>query len=218
MDRRVVVLVATVGFDEKFVLRAIMKRADTLSRVYLVTATPVEERVAKAVKLIEDFVDRVLKWPGRGVRLDVIEVDLRDFFGAVAELRRKCFEEGKATDIYVVSLSGGMRALVLAVLAALVISGRTGEVEVELENFSGVVRFGPELFRGVSLGDYDRRVVRSLSQRDKATYRELLADTGLPRATLFRTLKNLRLRGLIRAEVVGRISYYSLTDVGRAYA
>ena len=218
MGRRVVVLVATVGFDEKFVLRAIMRRADTLSRVYLVTATPVEERAARAVKLVEDFVNRVLKGPGREVRLDVIEVDLRDFFGVVAELRRKCFEEGKTADTYVVSLSGGMRALVLAVLAAFVISGRAGEVEVELENFSGVVRFSPELFRGVSLGDYDRRVVKSLAQRGKATYRELLADTGLPRATLFRTLKNLRLRGLIRAEVVGRTSYYSLTDIGRAYA
>jgi CRISPR-associated protein Csa3 len=214
----VVVLVATVGFDEKFVLRAVMRYADSLKRVYLVTATPVDERVARAVKLVEEFVNRVLKEPWREVKLELVEVDVRDFFKAVAELRRRCFEYGEATDTYVVNLSGGMRALVLALLAAFVISGRSGEVEVELENFSGVVRFGAELFRWPGLGDYDRRIIRSLAQRGRATYRELLADTGLPRATLFRTLKSLRLRGLVKAEVVGRTSYYSLTEVGRAYA
>jgi CRISPR-associated protein Csa3 len=213
-----IILVATVGFDEKFVIRAVMRHVDSLKKVYLITAAPVEERVKKAVRLIEEFISKILKEPGKEVGLEVIEADLRDFFGVVAELRKKCFEEDEVTNTYIINLSGGMRALVLAVLTAFVISGKTGEIEVELENFRGVIRFSPELLRGVGLGDYDRKVLRSLAQRGKATYRELLTDTNLPRATLFRILKNLKLRGFIKAEITGRTSYYSLTDVGRAYA
>ncbi len=211
-------LVATVGFDEKFVIRAIMRHVDSLEKVYLITATPVEERVRKAVRLIEEFINKILKEPDKEIKLEVVETDLRDFFGAIAELRKKCFEEDEVANTYVINLSGGMRALILAVLTAFVISGKTGKIEVELENFKGVISFGPELLREVGLGDYDKKILRSLAKRGKATYKEILKDTGLPRATLFRILKSLRLRGFINTEIIGRTSYYSLTDVGRAYA
>ncbi len=210
-----VILVATVGFDEKFIIRAILRNLKELEKIYLVTARPIEEKVEKAINQVKQFVNVALQAPGFKVDVDVVDIEVKDFPSAISKVKKECFSELRD---YVVSLGGGMRAVVLATLAAFLISGARGEVEVELENFQGVVRFKPELFKVISLGDYDRSIIESLARRDRATYKELLEDTGLSRATLFRALKSLKLKGLVEVRKENKASYYMLTDIGRAYA
>jgi CRISPR-associated protein Csa3 len=206
--------VATIGFDEKFVIRAILRNLKELEKIYLVTARPIEEKVAKAIDQVKQFVNVALLAPGFKVIVEVVDVEIEDFPGAVSQIRKKCFSE---PDNYVVSLGGGMRAVVLATLAAFLVSGARGEIEVELENFRGVIKFKPELFKITSLGDYEKSVISSLTKHGRATYKELLEDTGLSRATLFRVLKSLKLKGLIEVHRENKTSYYTLTDVGRIY-
>ncbi len=218
------ILVATVGFDEKFIIRTIIRHSRDLSKIYLVTAEPIDSRAEKALLTIKQFVETILRSYEkedlnneikRDLEVYVYRVNISDFYNSVALIRENCFSSSEAE--YVVNLSGGMRALILATLAAFLISNVKGVVEVELENFTDVITIDPRLFKIVFLDEYKRKIIKSIHNRKETTYKDILKDTGIPRATLFRNLKELREQGLITFNRVGRESYYRLTDLGKAF-
>lgn len=210
-----VILVATVGFDEKFIIRSIMRHSDHLEKIILVVAEPIDTRVEKALLSVQQFVNTVVKSVERNIELMIYRIDPRDFYRSISLIREQCFKEVGTK--YVVNLSGGMRVLILATLAAAISSNIDLIIEVELENFLSVINIDPRVYRFAILDDYKKRIIRSLYKLGEATYKDLMKDTQIPRATLFRNLKELRQMGLITVTRFGRDSLYRLTDLGKAF-
>lgn len=208
-------LVATIGFDEKFAIRSIVKHISEIERFIAVTSVPLDSRVSKALGLVEQFLNTYISDAEKKIEVHKVEIDVKNPYDAISVLRREIFE--KFSGPYIVNLSGGMRALVVEVLAALVISGVRGIIEIELENFLGTIEIDPKLFYIGKLSENKAKIIKEIAKRKKVTYKDIARELGLPRATVFRELKLLRILGLIKVEKEERNSFYYLTDLGKAY-
>ena len=134
-------LILTLGFDEKFCYRAILRHGiKEGDKIILITAGLVD-KVRKAYEWIKAFVER-----SYDVEVRLIQVDVKNFTKAIKEVA-KLLEDFKEYDL-VVNLSGGMRALAIIVLLALTVrSMRNVKVEIELEDFSGLIEIPQQLLR-----------------------------------------------------------------------
>jgi len=134
-------LILTLGFDEKFCYRAILRHGiKEGDKIILITAGLVD-KVRKAYEWIRAFVER-----SYDVEVRLIQVDVKNFTKAIKEVV-KLLEDFKEYNL-VVNLSGGMRALAIIVLLALTIrSMRNVKVEIELEDFSGLIEIPQQLLR-----------------------------------------------------------------------
>jgi len=206
------VLVATVGFDEKFTIRALMRYQEEIEEFIGILSKPVEQRAAQAVDNIRGFIERYIRDRGRGIAYSFEEVDPSDPYTAISRLRRLFRPEKE----YILNLSGGMRALVIEVLIAFTISRARGSIEIELENFTGKVAIDPRVLTAGPLSIDEERIVNTIKKLGKATYRDITRETGIPRATVFKHLSALKNRGIIAYQREGRTTYYTLTDIGRA--
>uniref|UniRef100_A0A7J3TJ28 CRISPR locus-related DNA-binding protein n=1 Tax=Geoglobus ahangari TaxID=113653 RepID=A0A7J3TJ28_9EURY len=133
-------LIITFGFDEKFCYRAIMRnRIKDGDRIILLTAGVVE-KVKRAYELVRNFISTTYK----NVEVELVELNPRDFVFGVEKVATLI----KNLENYeiVVNLSGGMRILSLMVYAALTLIDKDAKVEIELEDFSGVVELPKEIF------------------------------------------------------------------------
>jgi CRISPR-associated protein Csa3 len=126
-------LIITLGFDERFCYRAILRHGIREGdKIVLITAGLVD-KVKKAYEWIKSFVER-----SYDVEVRLIEINVRDFTNAIKNVIDilKEFEDYRL----VINLSGGMRALAVIVIFALMIKPmRNVILEIELEDLSGVV-------------------------------------------------------------------------------
>lgn len=208
-------LVATIGFDEKFAVRAIVRHLANIERFVAITSIPIDSRTSKAIGLVKQFLSTYLESTDKKLEVHTVEVDVRYPYDTISTLRREVFE--KFVGPYVLNLSGGMRALVILTLASFVLSGAHGVIEIELENLLDVVQIDPRVFILGKLSESKTSIIREIAKRGKATYKEISRELGIPRATLFRELKLLKTLGLVGVERDGKNSFYYLTELGKAY-
>lgn len=155
-------LILTLGFDEKFCYRAILRHGiGEGDRIVLITARA-EERVRKAFDWIRRFVE------SSNASVELVEINVTDFHGS---LRRILSILAKLNNYrLIVNLSGGMRILLLIMYIALTIAGKDAEVEIELEDFSAVVRI-PQAFVNIcsviqSVTDEKMQILKAVGDRD----------------------------------------------------
>ncbi|WP_193322794.1 CRISPR-associated CARF protein Csa3 [Pyrobaculum calidifontis] len=195
-------LVFTLGFEEKFAIRAFTRRGlDVGDRILLVAARPAADRVVRAYNTLREFVQR---YYGGGVEIELVEVNVRDFPGAVCEIRRRVLE--KAGGDVVVNLSGGPRALVLATYAAVQLLpddvAKRVRVEVEFEDGTYLVEvplcavYAQKLAE--RLGEEKLAVLEKLAQRGVATAEELAREVNLDSSTVRRHIRRLEELGLVQ--------------------
>jgi len=134
-------LILTLGFDEKFCYRAILRHGiKEGDKIILLTAGLVD-RVKKAYEWIKTFVER-----SYDVEVRLVQIDVKDFIKAIRDVMNT-LDEFKDYNL-IVNLSGGMRALAITVLLALMIkSMRNVRLEIELEDFSGLIEIPQNLLR-----------------------------------------------------------------------
>ncbi len=185
----------TLGFDERFCCRAILKHGvEEDDKIILLTAGLVE-RVKKAYEWIKTFVER-----SYDVNVELIEVDVRDFAKGVKTVIT-LLEELKDYDL-IVNLSGGMRALAIIVLIALLIKPmRNLKVEIELEDFSGVVEIPKAIFKlnKLELSDEKREILKMIvnGYQDVRSIAEVIHKDD---STVRRHISSLKNLGLIKIE------------------
>lgn len=177
----------TLGFDERFCYRAILRHGVSEGdRIVLFTG-----RVVERVRRAYDWIRTFLKASYPNVETMLIELDVYDIEGSL----RKVLEVLRELNSYrlVVNLSGGMRVLSIIVLFALVLSGIGDlELEIELEDFSGVVeipntllllpsikplitREKLDILRLIAEGKEDVRSIAESIGKDESTVRRHLA-------------------------------------------
>ncbi len=156
------VLILTLGFDEKFCYRAILRHGISEGdRIILITAGLVD-KVKKAYEWIKSFVER-----SYNVEVRLIEVNVRDFLKAIRTVTN-LLEEFRNYDL-IINLSGGMRALLMVTLFALLLKPmKNVRLEIELEDFSGLIEIPqallllPEIRSNIS--DERMEILRLIAQ------------------------------------------------------
>ncbi len=187
-----VALIVTLGFDEKFCYRAVLRHGiSDGDAIYLITAGN-DERVMKAYEAIRSFVSTSF----RNISVELIKVPT-DFVQGVKLLVDRF---RRIDSPMIVNLSGGMRILALMTFAALAISGREAEVEVELEDFSGVVSIPRQLIAmlaAAKIGEEKRELLRTLVGREMEA-REIAERLGKDVTTVRRHVRALSELGLVK--------------------
>jgi CRISPR locus-related DNA-binding protein len=205
-------LVTTIGFDERFVVRALIRYLENIDHFIGILSTPIEQRALQAISNIKNFIDKYVVDSGKRLAYEFIEIDITDPYEAIARLKRIFTSNNE----YIINLSGGMRALTIVTFIAFLISRARGEIEIELENLQGRISIDPRIITAGPLSSDEEKIVNTIKKLGRATYRDIMKGTGIPRATLFKHLSSLRSRGVIDQQREGRNTYYMLTNIGRS--
>ncbi|QIW23753.1 CRISPR locus-related DNA-binding protein [Sulfolobus sp. S-194] len=185
------ILVVTLGFDEKFQIRALMRRFTDLEKVIIVGSFD-DERAKKALESFES----VLK--SAQVNYELVEVDPHDFYDTIITITRKIINNNKGRR-FVLNISGGMRILIIEVLFAFIFSGLEAEVEIESEDFNTVVSFRLSDMYPVHLTQDHLRILMSIKD-GYTSVNSIHLRINLSLSTTWRRLKELREMGLIDDE------------------
>lgn len=181
------VLIATLGFEEKFCYRAVLRHGiKEGDRIILITAGIVE-KVEKAYEWIKKLIQSSY---GSSVSVDLVQIDVNNTVDSLREILR-LIDSLKDFRI-VVNLSGGMRILIIYVLLACLMRARRDlTVEVEAEDLSTIVSLDWRLLKLIKEGIKEEhlevlrhissglRDVRSLAKRlkkDESTVRRYISD------------------------------------------
>ncbi len=204
MANILMIFVITLGFDEKFALRAIVRRGLRVDdEVLVILPKPVDERAERTFMHFNEILSRMF----HNLRISHFEVDARSFLDSLVELVN-VFKERRGGK-FVFCLSGGFRALILEVLLAASFLGLDGDVEVEFEDSSSVVSFPLKWCRPIVLDDVEKKILAGV--RDGFdTVSGLVKATGLSKVTVWRKVKFLESMGFLERR--GRV--YVLTGLG----
>lgn len=222
VDNMKKLLILTIGFDEKFPLRAVMRRGVSPGDVVLlVTASPIEERVKKAINMFRRMMLNVAK----DVDIQILELPVENPVESIRLIRRKV-DEVKADKVEL-NLSGGMRILLLEVLLALSPLRLDIPVEMELENGRAIVEIDLKWFRATAPNYEEMEIMKAVKERQPATLDMLVKYFTIkenetkymkyPRSTLHRKLSKLVNAGFLEVERRGRKVYYKLSRLGATY-
>lgn len=215
MDNMSKLLILTIGFDEKFPLRAVMRRGISKGDVILlITATPIEERVKKAINMFKRMVLNIAE----DVKISVLEVPVENLVKSVRLIRKEVERIGVRR--IEVNLSGGMRILIIATLLAL--SPFTNSldipIEMELEDGRAITEVKLKWFKVPTPGYEDVKIMKAVETLGITTLDTLIKHlTAYPRSTLHRKLVKLVEMGFLIAERRGKRVYYKLSELGMMY-
>ncbi len=119
----------TLGFEEKFAVRALVRRGLGIGDCVIALTGPIIDKVRKAIEYLGNF----LKY-FEGIEFNVIEVsEVYDFVDAVYKIKSIITKTLTKYERVYVNLSGGMRALVIEVLTATCLLPRELKLRVSIE-------------------------------------------------------------------------------------
>ena len=210
-------VVASVGFDERFIVRLIVSsKLGVLSEDVLLLVMPLGDdvRSLNVVRAVEKFIGSY----GLKVKLHVLRVDVADFWGSAGKVRGKVEEIfGKhVPEKLIVLLSGGMRALILETLTGCVATGLKGEIIVYREDLKGYVNFPLETFK-IEKPPLEELNVLAMVRDGLVNLRSIASALGVSKTSAFRIIKRLEEKGLVRVEYRGRASKIVLTDKAKLW-
>ena len=196
----------TLGFDEKFALRAVARRGlRTGDEVLVILSRPVDERAERAYHHFSEILYRMFQ----NLKITRCDIDSRNFMDSLIELIR-IFNQRK-NEKFILSLSGGFRALIIEVLLAANMIDLEGEVEIEFEDSSSTISFPLKWNRPIILDDVEKKILVE-TKNGVATISMLAKKTGLSKATVWRKVKSLEVKGFLERK--GKI--YTITGLSLA--
>ena len=201
------VLFTTLGFDEKFQVRAVMRWGRELEEVVIMGSFE-EERAKKAL----DSLTNLLKTTN--IKYEVLEVNPHDILDAVIKIGNK-IEEFKGKKM-VFNLSGGMRILMLASLLAILIKDVDATIEVETEDMKYLATVEVRDFKPVKLTEDHLKVLKAISEGFNSV-NSIRNHLDMPLSTVWRRVRDLKEMGLVdenlkltfKGELVVRSSSFS---------
>jgi len=185
------VLLVSLGFDEKFQIRSVMRNYKEIDKVVIIGRLD-NEKSKKALDSLSEFLRTT------GVDFEFVEVDPHDFNDTVAKLI-SIISKYKSKG-FIVNLSGGMRILIIEILVAFTLSGINAKVEVETEDFLSVITFETDYLRPLSLSPDHINILNAI-RKGYNTITAIHKYVGLPLSTTWRRVKDLQREGLITEDL-----------------
>jgi CRISPR-associated protein Csa3 len=203
------ILVMTLGFDEKFALRAIFRRGLRVDdKVIFVVPEDEDPRAEKAFSTLRQVVFKSIP----EVSVERFKIPVREFPKAVSLIRKLALNLLRSGEKVVLNLSGGQRIVILEVLAGFLSCGAIDvEVEVESEDSSTLAVFPLMMMANIELDHEDIRILGVLAQSPRK-FSEVYLTVGLSKSSAWRRLK--KLIDLRLVEKAG--DRYRLTDLGQS--
>ncbi|MEM1848705.1 MAG: CRISPR-associated CARF protein Csa3 [Thermofilaceae archaeon] len=203
--------VFTLGFHEDFILQRLSRKAaQPGERVLVLTASPVVGGVRSAFNSLVEQCGRL----GLGAP-ELVALDLTDEAWALAELinRLRGLEEPIVAD-----LSGGMRALCVLALLALLLSGRRFELYVVAEGGeAGELHLPAGVARALSSLSREKvEILREIARSPGVSVEVLARRLGRSLKTVRNHLSELKSMGLVSSR--GRGAPLELTRWGLVLA
>ena len=204
-------IIATLGFDEKFLVRCVLRVNSTAraSKLVLYVARPLDDYSRQRVERAWRELNRIL---GEYVGVSIIrrDVDPTDFWGIV-ELARRDIVEALREGMVVVCAGSGMRAVVVAlVTAALTLPHDLDysmiEIQADLESGGVYVSYTvAEALETRSLEAREYVILETIKRLREASVKDIHKETGIPKSTVSRLAKKLERLGYL--EKVGHGIY-----------
>ncbi|MBP1357763.1 MAG: CRISPR locus-related DNA-binding protein [Sulfolobus sp.] len=181
-------LITTLGFDEKFQVRSVMRHGNELEKVVIVKPKDDNEKARKALENFQELLNRL------GIPNEVLEIDVNDFTNAVVSIAKKVFKM-KDKKI-VVNISGGMRALIVELISTFLITGIMAEFELETEDFKSLITFSSLDIKYGNLGTDELNILLAV-KRGFNTVNKVKNYLNIPLTTAWRRIKKLESEGCI---------------------
>ncbi|NPA97430.1 MAG: CRISPR locus-related DNA-binding protein [Crenarchaeota archaeon] len=205
-------IVATLGFDERHIVRSILRIGfGGVKRVILLVPTGgIDERTQRAF----DEVKKLASMAGVN-DVSLMEVPIESFNDAVADIRRVVYDCVQKYGRAVVSLGGGMRALVVETLIAVFTlppnEKKKVDIVVDLETGKDGIKFPAWIPLELRLSDVESRVLEYVVEKGSANLGDVATELGVARSTAWKALERLVDAGLLSK----REYTYEPTEVGR---
>ena len=187
-------LIATLGFEEKFCYRAVLRHGIKDGDVIILFTAELVEKVERAFDWIKKLIQSSY---GESVKVDLIQLDPMD---PVKSIKRVLNVLDDLSDFrIIVNLSGGMRSIVVYVLLACMMRIKEGmRIEIEAEDLSGVTELDPKMLILIKEGAKEEwlHILRHIAEGKRDV--KLLAEAmGKDESTVRRQLFTLKKYGLI---------------------
>ncbi|AAK41677.1 CRISPR locus-related DNA-binding protein [Saccharolobus solfataricus] len=178
------ILILTLGFDEKFQYRALMRQGKNVDKVIIIGGFE-EEKAKKALESLVNFLRTV------NVPFEIVEVDPRDFENVIENVGKVIVNN--AGKDFMVNLSGGMRLMILAVFSAFLLTGIDATIEIETEDLTKVYYFRVSDVTSPSLFLTKAHLTILKAIKDGYSSANMISKTtGIPLTTTWRRLNELR--------------------------
>ncbi|QGA53927.1 CRISPR locus-related DNA-binding protein [Sulfolobus sp. E5-1-F] len=183
------ILIFTLGFDEKFQYRALMRHGKNVEKVIIVGSFR-EEKAKKALESLTNFIKTV------EVPYEVVDVDPIDFENIVTKVGKVILQN--AGKEFVANLSGGMRLIVLGVFSAFLLTGIDAVIEIETEDFTKVYQFkmSDVTFTSLSLTKDHLAILKAIKD-GYSSANSISKTTEISLTTTWRRLNELKKEKLI---------------------
>lgn len=205
----------TLGFDTRFQMRTLTRvKVGEGDKILVIRVDEQHERADAAERDLVRFAKEIL-----GTGAHVLRVNVHDPREAIPAIASKLSElSGSAPPAkVVVDLSGGMRALILETLAAVLNLFPPDAVDIVVwtEDLKEMVSLTPRSFSVPRLDDLSARILDELSDGVPRSLKELTSAVGRPRTTVYHRLRGLLSDGLVReVRRLGTALHYAVTDAG----
>ncbi len=198
------IIVITLGFDEKFALRAVSRRGlKPEDEVIILIPKPTDERVERAFRNFDEILKKAFQNP----KVSKVYVEVRDFNKALREII-KAFIERKESH-FLINLSGGLRILILETFISSLLLNLDAEIEIEIEDFSGLISFPLKISYPLVLDKKDIKILNVL-KINPSDLSKIAKETKISKTTAWRRIKKLQEKNLIKRDR----EKYSLTEFG----
>lgn len=191
-------LVATIGFDVDHIVYAFRIR-DYVEITLLIPENP-DVRTENAIEALR----RILS----GRKIEVLRVPYMNFVNAVHAIQQRLRTLLKEYREVVLSLSGGLRLLVIEAFIAYLTLSKTERERVRVivvtENTRDIVYIDiDELGRDVELSASESRVLEFIRSRGEVTATTIVNELKLSKTTVYKVLKKLIDLGLVERATRG---------------
>ncbi|MEM1742877.1 MAG: CRISPR-associated CARF protein Csa3 [Nitrososphaerota archaeon] len=201
------ILIITLGFAEKFALRAIFRHGlKANDKILILMPEKSDPRAEKAFSIIQQIVGN--SFPE--VSIEKIYIPSQDFPKAVSVLRKLALNVLREGEKVILNISGGQRIVILELLTGfLSVDARNVEVEIESEDSSTMAIFPLEMMRKMDLDQEDIKILEILAQSPK-NFNQICLILNLSKSSVWRRLRKLMELGLIEKKE----KTYQLTELG----
>ncbi len=218
------IFVLTIGFDEKFATRFMLRNSIEKDDLMLIVAPHDWEQVDKAKVAIENVISLAGAWI-KSENIKIYPVNLEGLekrytvMKKVREIASDLYNYSLKRDdkVFKACLSGGLRALILLMFMALGFVARKAEVEVsvevDFENLAGRMEI-PLSTMMTNISDKEGTALKTLSVHGPCRVEELASMLRTSKSTVYRILRRLLDKGLIERVEGGK---YFLSERGKVF-
>jgi CRISPR-associated protein Csa3 len=206
-----VIIFATLGFDEKFIIRDILRRGIKEEAKLLIFTSSEDPRVEEAYTTLKTtFMSIQLK-------IEKYTINIEDPFSAISEIRNIILENIKGQSEIIFNLSGGQRILLSYILSVIASERINCEIVMISEDSSFQVSLPSKIFFAKQIDPLSLEIVKMLKEmplKAGEILKKLGGDETIGRTTIWRRLKWLIKEGIV--EYDNKTRQYKLTQTGQS--